>query len=151
APATAAQRAGVAPPTVTRLAERIEGLADRDLVVVEGAGGGLVRFDEARRAIAGLASLLGAPAIGVTRARLRTLHHTALTCEALHARGVRCLGVVIGALPARPDLAAQCNLDDLVPYAGVPLLGRLPEGAGRLTADAFAKLAASALGQIADL
>ena len=151
APATAARRAGVTPPTVTDLAERIDGLADRDLVLVEGVGGVLVRFDEAGATIADLASLLGAPAIVVTRAGLGTLNHTALTCEALDARGVHCAGVVIGAWPDVPDLAARCNLDDLVPYAGVPLLGRLPEGAGRLTADAFAKLAASALGQIADL
>jgi dethiobiotin synthetase len=151
APATAARRAGVTPPTVTDLTKRIEALADRDLVLVEGAGGLLVRFDEAGGTIADLASLLGAPAIVVTRAGLGTLNHTALTCEALHARGLRCTGVVIGAWPAVPDLAARCNLDDLVHYAGVPLLGRLPEGAGRLTADAFAKLAAAALGQIADL
>jgi dethiobiotin synthetase len=151
APATAARRAGVTPPTVTGFAERIHGLADRDLVLVEGAGGLLVCFDEAGATIADLASLLGAPAIVVTRAGLGTLNHTALTCEALDARGVRCLGVIIGAWPARPDLAARCNLDDLVRYAGVPLLGRLPEGAGRLTADRFAKLATAALAQITDL
>jgi len=150
APATAARRAGVTPPTVAELARRIEALADRDLVLVEGAGGLLVRFDASGGTIADLASLLGAPAVVVTRAALGTLNHTALTCEALRARGVRCLGVVIGAWPARPDLAARCNLDDLARYADVPLVGRLPEGAGQLDPAVFAKLAAAELDEIAD-
>jgi dethiobiotin synthetase len=148
APATAARRAGVTPPTVTQLAERVRALADRDLVLVEGAGGLLVRFDQAGASIADLASLLGAPTVVVTRAALGTLNHTALTCEALRARGVRCLGVVIGAWPSRPDLPAECNLDDLPRYAGVPLLGRLPEDAGRLDAADFAKLATTEFGGI---
>jgi dethiobiotin synthetase len=150
APATAARQVGVTPPTVTELAERIEALADRDLVLVEGAGGVLVRFDEAGATIAELAVALRAPAVVVARPGLGTLNHTALTCEALRARGVRCLGVVIGAWPIRPDLAAQCNLDDIVHYAGAPLLGRLPEGSGRLNARSFAKRAAAELDLIAD-
>ena len=150
APATAARRAGVTPPTVTELAERIRAFADRDLVLVEGAGGLLVRFDATGGTIADLASPLGAPTVVVTRAALGTLNHTALTCEALRARRVRCLGVVIGAWPGRPDLAARCNLDDLAGYADVPLLGRLPDGAGQLDAAAFAKLAAAELGRTAE-
>src|SRR5947209_14745595 len=43
APATAAGQAGVTPPTVPELAERISALVDRDLVLIEGAGGVLVR------------------------------------------------------------------------------------------------------------
>lgn len=148
APATAARRAGVTPPGVAELARRIAVLADRDLVLVEGAGGVLVRFDEAGATLVDLALLLRAPVVLVARAGLGTLNHTALTCEALQHRGVRCLGVVIGAWPARPDLAAQCNLEDLPLYAGVPLLGRLPERAGELAASAFAELAIGELGQV---
>ena len=150
APATAARRVGVTPPTVTELAGRIRAFADRDLVLVEGAGGLLVRFDATGGTIADLASLLGAPTVVVTRAALGTLNHTALTCEALRARRIRCLGVVIGAWPGCPDLASRCNLDDLAAYADVPLLGRVPDGAGRLDAAAFAKLAAAELGRTAE-
>ncbi len=67
----------------------------------------------------------------VARAGLGTLNETALTCEALRARGLACAGVVIGAWPADPDLAARCNLEDLEAYAGAPLVGRLPGGRGR--------------------
>jgi dethiobiotin synthetase len=147
APAAAALQAGVTPPAVTELAERIQALVDRDLVLVERAGGLLVRFDASGGTIADLASLLGAPTVVVTRAALGTLNHTALTCEALRARRIRCLGVVIGAWPAQPDLAARCNLADLARYADVPLLGRLPDGAGQLDVAAFAKLAATELGR----
>jgi dethiobiotin synthetase len=150
APVTAARRAGGTPPTVMELAQRVRALGDRDLVLVEGTGGLLVRLDANDATIADLAWLLGAPALVVTRAVLGTLNHTALTCEALRARGVGCTGVVIGAWPAHPDLAARCNLEDLPTYANVRLLGRLPDGAGRLDPAGFAKLAAAELGRIAD-
>ena len=67
--------------------------------------------------LADVAALLDAPVLVVARAGLGTLNHTALTCEALRARGLDCAGVVIGAWPREPDLAARCNLDDLPPYA----------------------------------
>ncbi|HEX2298317.1 MAG TPA: dethiobiotin synthase, partial [Pseudonocardiaceae bacterium] len=59
-------------------------------------------------------------------------NHTALTVEALRARGAECPGVVLGCWPARPDLAARCNLTDLPAVTGVPLLGALLAGAGAL-------------------
>ncbi|HWT24393.1 MAG TPA: AAA family ATPase, partial [Solirubrobacteraceae bacterium] len=76
--------------------------------------------------------LLGAPVLVVVRAGLGTQNETALTCEALRARGVACAGLVVGAWPAEPDLAARCNLEDLEDYAGAPVVGRLPAGAGGL-------------------
>jgi len=150
APASAARRAGVRPPTVAEMAQRVSALADRDLVLVEGSGGLLARLDATGGTLADLAALLGAPALVVARAGLGTLNHTALTCEALTRRGVRCLGVVIGAWPARPDLAARCNVEDLPLYAGVPLLGRLPERAGELDVPGFTKLAILELGGVAE-
>lgn len=141
APASAARRAGAGGPHVLRaeaIAAVVERLAaDRDLVLVEGAGGLLVHLDDAGGTIADVAALLRAPVLVVARAGLGTLNHTALTCEALRAREVACAGVVVGAWPHRPELAARSNLVDLAAYAGVPVRGRLPEGAGRLAPDAF--------------
>lgn len=138
APATAARRAGRGILSVREIAATVERLAaDRDLVLVEGAGGLLVHLDEADGTLADLAALLRAPVLVVARAKLGTLGHTALTCEALRAREVACAGVVIGAWPRHPDLAARCNLEDLPAYAGVPVLGGLPEGAGRLASGPF--------------
>ncbi|MGH3902755.1 MAG: dethiobiotin synthase [Pseudonocardiaceae bacterium] len=133
APATAARRAGMAPVTPAAVAAATrEFTADHDLVLVEGAGGLLVRFDDAGGTIADAAMLLGAPVLVVAAAGLGTLNHTALTVEALRTRGLRCLGVVVGCWPAEPDLAARCNLADLSAVTGVPLLGVLPTGAGGL-------------------
>jgi dethiobiotin synthetase len=91
--------------------------------------------------MADLAVSLGAPAVVVARAGLGTLNHTALTVEALRVRGLRCAGVVVGAWPAAPDLAARCNLDDLPAVTGVALLGALPEDSGGLAAAGFAEVA----------
>jgi dethiobiotin synthetase len=131
APATAARRAGLAPVRPADVAEYVRDL-DAELVLIEGAGGLLVHFDEEGGTLADVASLLDAPVIVVARAGLGTLNHTALTLEALDARELECAGVVIGSWPREPDLAARCNVEDLG-----PVLGRIPEGAGDLSREAF--------------
>ncbi|MGW8798906.1 dethiobiotin synthase [Streptomyces sp. NPDC055775] len=144
APDTAARRAGMAPVHPEQIAEAAGKLAtEHDLVLVEGAGGLLVRFDEEGATLADAARLLGAPVLVVTSAGLGTLNTTALTSEALRARGLGCLGVVVGSMPAEPDLAARCNLGDLPVVAGAPLLGVVPAGAGALAPVDFRDRAAS--------
>lgn len=125
APATAARRAGMETVSMAEVARYVAGL-ENDRVIVEGAGGLLVHLDSGGGTIADLAELLDAPLIVVARAGLGTLNHTALTVEAIERRGLTCLGIVIGAWPRDPDLAAECNLEDLTAIA--PVLGRLPEG-----------------------
>ncbi|MGH3246489.1 MAG: ATP-dependent dethiobiotin synthetase BioD, partial [Trebonia sp.] len=119
--------------------------ADRDLVLVEGAGGLLVRYDNEGATIADLAATLDAPALVVTAAGLGTLNHTALTLEAAAARKVRAAGVVIGSWPRRPGLAEQENLADLETLANGPLAGLLPEGSGSLPAARFRAVAGNGL------
>lgn len=129
APATAARLGGRAAVDLRAAASRIEQLAtSRDLVLVEGAGGLLVPFDEQGATIADLAGWLAAAVLVVTRPDLGTLNHTALTLEAMDRRDLRLAGVVIGAWPASPDLACRCNVDDLARLIDRPLAGALPEG-----------------------
>ncbi|MDX3519254.1 dethiobiotin synthase [Streptomyces scabiei] len=131
APATAARRAGLPPVHPEDVAEAAAKLAvDHDLVLVEGAGGLLVRFDEAGGTLADTARLLGAPVLLVASAGLGTLNTTELTARELAAREVELAGVVIGSWPEAPDLASRCNLADLPVVAGAPLLGSVPAGAG---------------------
>jgi dethiobiotin synthetase len=140
APTTAGRRQGIALPSVDTHAKTIEDLAaDRDLVLVEGAGGLLVGLDEDGNDLADLAARLDVSFafVIVTRPGLGTLNHTALTVEALRARALPIAGLVIGSWPAAPDLAEQCNLDDLPTTTGVPVIGRVPEGAGALDRVAF--------------
>jgi dethiobiotin synthetase len=115
---------------------------EHDLVLVEGAGGLLVRLDDDGATLADVAKQLAAPVLVVAPAGLGTLNMTALTAEALRARGLEQLGVVVGSWPGEPDLAARCNLADLPDAAGAPLLGAVPEGAGALAPVEFRRSAA---------
>jgi dethiobiotin synthetase len=145
-PEAAARVSGLPPADLDASAEYIAKLADScDLVLVEGAGGLLVRYDPAGATIADLSAALNAPALVVTAPALGTLNHTALTLEALAARKIVSAGVVIGSWPDRPGLAELANLTDLEVIAGGPLAGVLPEGAGALDRQAFLALATAAL------
>ncbi|MFC8420097.1 dethiobiotin synthase [Streptomyces sp. NPDC057236] len=138
APATAARRAGRAPVHPHEVAERAAKLAtEHDLVLVEGAGGLLVRFDAAGGTLADAAALLAAPVLVVASAGLGTLNVTELTARELRGRGLDLAGVVIGSWPAEPDLASRCNLLDLPDVTGAPLLGAVPAGAGTLEPAGF--------------
>jgi dethiobiotin synthase len=132
-PEAAARAAGLPPLDMTAATEYIAKLVQsRNLVLVEGAGGLLVRYDGSGATIADLAKTLGAPVLIVAAAGLGTLNHTALTCEALAARKITGTGVVIGSWPRHPGLAERANVADLEAVAGEPLAGVLPEGSGRL-------------------
>ena len=139
-PAAAARISGLPPLSLGQVAADVRKLArDRALVLVEGAGGLLVRYDEDGATLADLARELGAPALVVADPRLGTLNHTALTLESMALRGVELMGVVLGSWPyggaaadAGPDLAMRCNLRDLETLAARPLAGAVPAGAGRL-------------------
>lgn len=138
APATAARRAGRPAVRPHEVAERAAKLAiDHDLVLVEGAGGLLVRFDAAGGTLADAAALLSAPVLVVAPAGLGTLNATELTARELRGRGLDPVGVVIGSWPGEPDLAARCNLLDLPDVTRVPLLGAVPAGAGALDPAGF--------------
>ena len=146
-PAAAARLAGLPPLDLTDAAERIRLLAaDRRLVLVEGAGGLLVRYDEDGRTLADLAHALGAPVLVVAPPSLGTLNQTALTLEAMAGRGISLPGVVLGSWPQAPDLAARCNIRDLETLAARPLEGALPAGAGRLHPAEFLIAARRSLG-----
>ncbi|MET8288807.1 dethiobiotin synthase [Streptomyces sp. NPDC051643] len=131
APATAARRARLAPVRPREVAEAAAKLAtEHDLVLIEGAGGLLVRFDDEGGTLADVATLLDAPVLLVVAAGLGTLNTTELTAREIRRRGLDLAGLVIGSWPDSADLASRCNLADLPVVAEAPLLGALPAGAG---------------------
>jgi dethiobiotin synthetase len=146
APGTAARRAGLPPVTPSAAAAAaVELSRGHDQVIVEGAGGLLVRYDDNGGTLADVAWSIGAPVLIVADAGLGTLNATALTAEALRQRGIRCAGIVVGSWPAEPDLAARCNLDDLPLVADAPLVGAVPENAAALEPPEFLEVARTSL------
>jgi dethiobiotin synthetase len=145
-PEAAARAAGSPPPDLGAAAGYIRELSrTRSLVLVEGAGGLLVRYDGAGTTIADLARLLGAPVLVVTEPGLGTLNHTALTLEALAARRLAAAGVVIGSWPALPGAAELSNLADLETIGGGPVAGALPAGCAQAGPAEFAAAASAGL------
>lgn len=139
APQAAARQAHETLAPLEQHVERIAALvAEFDLVLVEGAGGVLVRLDDEGGTLADVADLLRARlsireadvvvgAVVVTGVELGTLNVTELTVEALRHRGVPLLGLVIGRWPRDPGTVERGNLNDLPRLTNVPLLGLIPE------------------------
>ncbi len=147
APAAAARVAGQAPVDLRVSCAAMQELAEhRRLVLVEGAGGLLVRYDEDGTTIADLARWLHAPVLVVAAPALGTLNATALTLEALAHRGLGLAGIVLGCWPEHPGLAERACLRDLETLAARPLAGALPAGAGSLSAAEFLTVAHVGLG-----
>ena len=142
APDTAARLEGVELPDLLTQRDAVLAVADDHDVIVEGAGGILVSLGRHWNLLdlAQAVAYVGCPVgfVVVARAGLGTLNHAALTVQAIQARGLQVNGVVIGAWPADPDLAATQNLLDLPVQTGVPVIGRIPAGVGGLSADEFA-------------
>jgi dethiobiotin synthetase len=147
APATAARRAGATPVMAAQVVDAVRGL-DADLVIVEGAGGLLVRLNDLGETVADVAAGLAAPVVLVASAGLGVLNTAALTAEALHRRGVPLAGTVVGAYPEHPDLAERTNLDDLPAVTDAPLLGVLPAGLGAADPDRVLDAARCGLGPL---
>jgi dethiobiotin synthetase len=145
-PAAAARRSG-RPPLDPALCAHAVLTAEKeaDLVLVEGAGGLLVRYDDDGFTMAELARTLRLQVVVVVEAGLGTLNATALTLEAMAHRGLDLAGLVIGAWPESPGLAERSNVADLEMLAARPLLGALPAGAGSLSQQHFLAAARAGL------
>ncbi|GEE03298.1 ATP-dependent dethiobiotin synthetase BioD [Gordonia spumicola] len=132
APETAARRGGLPFVTIDDVRAAVTDLAaECDLVIVEGAGGVLVRFAP-DLTLLDLARDLDARLLVVTDPGLGTLNHTELTVREIRRAGLDVDGLILGSWPAAPDLAMTCNRDDLHRLTGVPIVAVLPAGSGSL-------------------
>lgn len=142
APDTAARLEGADLPGLAAQRDAVLAAAEDHDVLVEGAGGVLVHLGRHWNLLdlAQSVAHAGVPTgfVVVARAGLGTLNHAGLTVWAIQDRGLHVHGLVIGSWPAEPDVAAEQNLLDLPIQTGVPILGRIPEGAGRLSPAEFA-------------
>jgi dethiobiotin synthetase len=117
-----------------------------DHVLVEGAGGLTVPFDNARAwTVIDLAQHLHAGLVVVTSPGLGTLNHTRLTVDRLADEALD-YDLVLGSWPPDPDLAMRANLADLQDMTrGYELAGVLPAGMAAMRD--FRKQARAALGR----
>ncbi|MFG6201700.1 dethiobiotin synthase [Nonomuraea sp. JJY05] len=146
-PAAAARAAGVPPVSLAEVGQLVRELAESNrMVVVEGTGGLLERFDEDGGTIGDLARSLSAQVLVVVRPGRGAVNHTALTLEAMANRGLEPTGIVIGSWPGEPGIVERSCVCDLEMLAARPLAGVLPEGAGGMGEEEFAEVARRGLG-----
>lgn len=143
-PAAAARHSARAPLDPAACADAVLS-AERtaDLVLVDGAGGLLVRYDEDGFTLAELARTLHLQVLVVAAADEGSVNATALTLEAAAHRGLDLAGIVIGSWPAVPGIAERSVVADLEMLAARPVLGALPAdtpGSGDFLARARAGL-----------
>ncbi|TLF52510.1 dethiobiotin synthase [Halomonas urmiana] len=148
APHLAARRAG-ATPTLAVLADHVRPPLDleRDLTLIEGAGGWRVPLNE-REDLSGLAVRLALPVILVVGLRLGAISHARLSGEAIRADGLRLAGWVGNLIDpgfAADDALYRDNLATLAATLDAPCLGVVP----RLAAEGHAALAAAAADHLA--
>lgn len=136
-------RPGHAPGTapVVTYAKRVAGSSD-GLVLVEGAGGLLVRLDQRGGTLADVGTAIrymgvSTGVVVVATAGPGSINSVALTAEALATRALPLLGVVIADWPDEPGPEEQSDLEQLPLVAGAPLLGVLPHGADSLAPQEF--------------
>lgn len=147
--------AAIAPPLAARLEGKqvddellIEGALwwrDRcDFLIVEGAGGALSPISDSMLVL-DLAQKLGLPLVLVAANRLGVVNHTLLSIEAVRARQLELLGIVLNTLPSRlpseyptenvtpktvaddDDLARRTNRELLQKFVTLPIVDNIEE------------------------
>lgn len=127
-------------PAVRLVKEVVEALAETEVVFVEGTDGLLAWLDPRGSTLADAGTGLRYKGVGcgvvlASGAGDGALNAAALTVEALASRSLPLLGVVVGTWAAGDDEEQVAH--DLPRVTGVPLWGRIPVGAERLSPDDF--------------
>jgi len=95
--------------------------ADREVMLVEGAGGWAVPIAE-RFSTGDLAAMLGLLVLVVARRGLGTVNHTRLTVDAVRGRGLPVVGVVLNGPEPLDDPSVANNGALITELTGVPVL-----------------------------
>lgn len=135
APSLAAERAG-ARIDIDRLLEVYQEISsNRDVILVEGAGGLMVPLLPSFT-YADLARVMKLPLVVVAANKLGAINHLLLTLEHASCKGLTVLGYILNRVSAENSLAAETNREILVNLTAVPCLGEVPfidgEGARKL-------------------
>ncbi|AKE40283.1 dithiobiotin synthetase [Corynebacterium kutscheri] len=139
-PHLAARRAHVHPAKLEVIVDQIRALDASDkIVLVEGAGGLLVRLAE-DFTIADVARELDSPVIMVTSLGLGSLNAAELSVEAATRRGLNVVGLIGGLVPVPLiDTATILNIKELPQLTGIPYLGGINQLDDDPTPEKFAQ------------
>jgi dethiobiotin synthase len=99
-----------------------------DRLIIEGAGGVLVPLNKSARMI-DLMTQFNCPIVLVARSTLGTINHTCLSLQALRARNIPVLGVILCGEPNADNRAAIENYGDVEVLAEFPQLQQINEAA----------------------
>lgn len=103
------------------LAERFE------FVLVEGVGGWEVPLAKGVN-FSDFAQRLNLPVLFVVNNKLGMLNHAVLTANAIRARGINCIGIVINTIQEEWDTALVTNRGVIEELTGLPILAELISG-----------------------
>lgn len=98
--------------------------SSHETVIVEGAGGWEVPITGDYR-ISDFAKQLGLPVLLVAANQLGAINHILLSVEAIRAKGLDCVGIVLNQLGDELDTAMITNKGVIEELSGVPLLDHL--------------------------
>lgn len=124
APAVAAELEGRVISSKAVLSAYAELQSRHDFLIVEGAGGLAVPFNEDLD-MAGLARALDLPLLIVSPTGLGAINGNVLTVEYARARGLELLGILLNLRGDSPDLAERTNPRIIARLTGVPVHGPL--------------------------
>ncbi len=143
-PETAARQAGVQV-DFGKIKKHLEVIAkDKDLLLVEGAGGLLVPITSNKN-MADLAAYLKCRVLLVVGSRLGCLNHALLTLNELSRRKLPVAGIIFNQIvpPGGDDKSLDTNAQDLARHTKAPIFGTLPylpEGPKLLKPYAYRKI-----------
>lgn len=126
-PETAARQAGVKI-EFSKIADHYKKIArDKDLVLIEGAGGIHVPLTE-KKYMADLAKHLKCKVLLVVGDRLGMINHALLSLSEIQRRKLPLAGIVLNRVvpPDGDDFSLETNAKDLARHTKVPIFGTLP-------------------------
>jgi dethiobiotin synthetase len=122
--------------------------AASDVLLIEGIGGILVPIAE-DWTVADMARDIGYPVVVVTRPRLGTLNHTALTVQAIKQGGLDLAGLVLNRCDVHePTLAEQTNGPWLERQCGTKILAKVPTVSAMNMADRIPRPIVDVIAQV---
>ncbi|WP_203363913.1 dethiobiotin synthase [Bacillus sp. REN10] len=125
-PHLAAEQEGVAIPIEAVRTNIQEKASQKEIVLVEGAGGLYVPLTRSGYCMIDLMEELKFPVIIAAKASLGTINHTMMTVESLKNRGLHVAGIILSSTVQEDEAIESDNRQMIEQLTGVPIIGTIP-------------------------